>query len=231
MRLLGVVGHVPKTRPAGGGADGFGASRVPVAEQPLGLRDEIIPVDPAGDRDDRAGRPHVRRHERPHRLNVDPLDVGGDALARHAPGAGVVKLPQRRHGAVRRIVLRAGEILQHHLPGIFELVFLEPRSPQDVGVDWQGRRQLSGDHRAGKTGMARRYRLRPLHAGSLEGLDDLSAAAIARSAEHHFAGERGQTAAAGAVVNGARRGMKRDGDGFKTWQLLAEQHDAVVESC
>ena len=171
------------------------------------------------------------RHKSLDILQPDPLHLRGDALRRHAPGGGIVQLPQGRHRPVRRIVLGAGEILQHHLPGRLPLVGGEQRPPQDISINRQRDRQLPGHHRPGKTGMARGNRLCPLHPGPLERINDLPAAAVARPTQHHLAREGGQAAAARAVMHGAGGGVERDRHRFQARKFLAEQHDAVVECC
>ena len=114
-------------------------------------------------------------------------------------------LAKRENGPVGRVVLGPRQILEHHLPGIFQFFLREQRPPEDVGVDRQGIGQLPGDHGSGETGMAHRDSLGPLHAGPLQILDDPPAAAATRTAEHHLAGERRQAAAAWSVMDRTRR--------------------------
>ena len=127
------------------------------------------------------------------------------------------------------IVLGAGQILKHHLPGVFQFIFRKERPSEDVGVDRQGVGELPGNHGTGKTRVAHRDGLGPLHPGPLEILDDLAAAAAASAAEHHFPRECCQAAASSAVVDGTGRGMKGHRHRFEAGQFLTEQHDAVVE--
>ena len=227
--LLGIVRDVADPRPTVAGGNGRRIAGVPVAEQRRGPGDEVVPVDPSGDGDDRAGRVDVGGDERPHGGDVERFDLAGDALCRHAPGGGILHLLEGRHHPVGRVVLGAGEVLQDQLPGVFQLVLGQERPAEDVGVDRQRRRQLTGDHGGGKAGMARGDGLRPLHPRPLEFLDDLAARPRAGSAEHHLAGEGSQTATARPVVDGARRRVERDRHRFQPGQFLAEQHDAVVE--
>ena len=127
------------------------------------------------------------------------------------------------------VVFGAGQILEHHLPGVFQFLIREERSPEDVGVDRQSVGQLPGDHGPGKARMAHGDGLGPLHPGSLEILDDLPAAANASATEHHLARKRGQAAPAAAIVDGAGWSVEGHRHRFEAGELLPEQHNAVVE--
>ena len=141
----------------------------------------------------------------------------------------VVELAEGRHGAVGRIVLGAGEVLENHLPGILELVVGETGTAENVGIDRQGDGELPRHHRPSEARMARRHRLRPLDARAFEDLDDVAARAVARAAEHHFAGERRQAAAPGAVMNGAGGGVEGHGHRLEAGEVFAQKDDAIVE--
>ena len=141
----------------------------------------------------------------------------------------VVELAEGRHGAVGRIVLGAGEVLENHLPGILELVVGETGTAEDVGIDRQGDGELPRHHRPGEARVARRHRLRPLDARAFEDLDDVAARAVARAAEHHFAGERRQAAAPGAIMYGAGGGVEGHGHRLEAGEVFAQKDDAIVE--
>ena len=77
--------------------------------------------------------------------------------------------------------------------------------------------------------MARAHALRPLHARALEIIHDPPATAVAGAAEHHFTGQGGQPRATVWIMDGAGGHVKGDGDRLQAGQILAENHDAVVE--
>ena len=111
--LLGIVGNVPHPRPARSGRDGLHGARVPVAEEVLDSRHEVVPVDAASDGDDGTTRPHVGGDKFADVCHGECFDISGEPLRRHAPGCGIVDLAKREDGPVGRVVLGPRQILEH----------------------------------------------------------------------------------------------------------------------
>ena len=74
--------------------DRFRAARIPVAEELLDARHEVVPVDAASDGDDRAARLHVGGDEVTDILPREVFDIGGESFGRHAPRRRIVDLSQ-----------------------------------------------------------------------------------------------------------------------------------------
>ena len=147
MCLLGVVGHVADERPARAGGHRLGRLPGPVAEEIVDSSQKIIPVDAAGDRHDHSGRLHPAVDKLANIITGRCFEVGGDALGGHAPGGGQVEQPQGCEHAVGRVVLDAGDVLEHHLLGGLELLGGQLRPADHVGEDRQHHWQLPGHHR------------------------------------------------------------------------------------
>ncbi len=172
---------------------------------------------------------HVGGDEPADVVDRNRLDVGRQAFGRPAPGRGKMELAEGQHRAVDGIILRAGQVLQHHLPGGLEFLVGQPRPTKDVGIQRQCIGEPPRHHRPRNAGMRRRDRLGPLDTVALERLDDLPARAVARPAQAHFAGQRGEATPADGVVNRAGGRMKRDRHRLQLRQVLTEQRDAVGE--
>ena len=94
VRLLRVMRHMLHPRTARARFDRSRAARVPVTEELLDPRYEVVPVDAASDGDDRAARLHVGGDEVSDILPREMFDIGRESFGRHAPRRRIVDLSQ-----------------------------------------------------------------------------------------------------------------------------------------
>ena len=136
-------------------------------------------------------------------------------------------LAQLDHHLLRRLVLDRRKFLQHGQPTRLQLVFLQMRAAQHVGINRQRLRQVLGQRGAAVSGVGAGNRLAPLDAEIVQIEDELVVVAIAGAAQRHLAGETAQPAAIGRIVDAAGRQQKREGGRLQPVHRFGDQHQSV----
>ena len=145
-------------RPARGGGCQSPSSRPTSSLQPR-------PIDPAGHAQDRAVGAIVAGEKVADLVDRRSLrNAGMLALARPAPGLGIVAAAELDHHLLRRLVLDRPQLPGTPPPAGFQLIGRQVRPAEQVGVDRQRGRQIFGQRRPAEAGVGVGDRLAPLDA-------------------------------------------------------------------
>ncbi len=227
LRLIRLVGEVRLVRQRRAGRWLCNLARSPVVEQFSHVILQALPVHVAGHAQNRAIRMIVLGKVVLNVCQLERLYRIDRAIARTAPGIGIVVAPQLEHHLLPRLILDAAQLLQHHESRRFELRCGKVGPPQHVGKDLQRRINVLRKRRARVAGVTVRNRFASFDAQILQVAHELAAIARTAAAQSQLASERAQASQRCGFVRAARRNQKRKCRRLQRTDRLGHQHQAV----